>query len=103
MGRSSWAFRQNRTGRGLVATWPIPPACSLHLGAGEGMRALEQIYCPGSLCVSCGPQVADPIIKLRLSWYIFHSQRENGLVAFLLLAVRESVMSRGKSIGLINC
>lgn len=76
MGRSSWAFRRNSTGKGLVATWPIPPACGLHLKGTweEGMQALEQIYCPGSLCMSCGPQVAHPVIKLRLSRYIFHSQ-----------------------------
>lgn len=100
-GRSSWAFRQNSTGKGLVAPglflWPV--VCTW----AEEMWALEQLYCPGSLCVSCGPYVAHPVIKLRLSWYLFHSQWESGIVVFSLLAVRESVMNWDKSLRLINC
>lgn len=51
-----------------MATWPILPACCLYLKGTweEGTWALGKFYCSGSLYTSCGPQVAHPVIKLRL-------------------------------------
>lgn len=65
MGKNSWVFRHNSIRKGLVAAWLVPPACGPYLKGTweEGLQALEQIYCPDSLCMSLGLQVAHPVIK----------------------------------------